>query len=178
MGILFPLLRRIEVSTLWSSIFLSCMCFANFFLLIYFTFCSLTHFPGHPLPQYFLHIPSLLIWAGGRPPGYLSNLALQLSVKLGTSSPNKARQYRPARRHIPQTGNSFWYSPCSSCLDTHEDQAAHLLHMCGEDQVQPLYVLWLSIQTLRSPRVQVQWLCFPVEFLSPSGPIILPLIFQ
>jgi hypothetical protein len=29
MGILFPLLRRIEVSTLWSSFFLSFICFAN-----------------------------------------------------------------------------------------------------------------------------------------------------
>jgi hypothetical protein len=29
MGILFPLLRRIEVSTLWSSFFLSFTCFAN-----------------------------------------------------------------------------------------------------------------------------------------------------
>jgi hypothetical protein len=29
MGILFPLLRRIEVSTLWSSFFLSFMCFAD-----------------------------------------------------------------------------------------------------------------------------------------------------
>jgi hypothetical protein len=29
MGILFPFLRRIKVSTLWSSFFLSFMCFAN-----------------------------------------------------------------------------------------------------------------------------------------------------
>ena len=29
MGILFPLLRRIKVSTLWSSFFLSFICFAN-----------------------------------------------------------------------------------------------------------------------------------------------------
>jgi hypothetical protein len=29
MAILFPLLRRTEVSTLWSSFFLSVMCFAN-----------------------------------------------------------------------------------------------------------------------------------------------------
>jgi hypothetical protein len=29
MGILFPLLRRIKVSMLWSSFFLSFMCFAN-----------------------------------------------------------------------------------------------------------------------------------------------------
>jgi hypothetical protein len=29
MGLLFPLLRRIEVSTLWSSFFMSFMCFAN-----------------------------------------------------------------------------------------------------------------------------------------------------
>jgi hypothetical protein len=32
MGILFLLLRRIEVSTLWSSSFLSFMCFANYIL--------------------------------------------------------------------------------------------------------------------------------------------------
>ena len=35
MGILFPLLRRIEVSTLWSSFFLSFMCFANYILGIF-----------------------------------------------------------------------------------------------------------------------------------------------
>jgi hypothetical protein len=29
MGILFPILRKNEVSTLWSSFFLSFMCFAN-----------------------------------------------------------------------------------------------------------------------------------------------------
>jgi hypothetical protein len=29
MGVLFPILRRNEVSTLWSSSFLSFMCFAN-----------------------------------------------------------------------------------------------------------------------------------------------------
>jgi hypothetical protein len=32
MGILFPILRRDEVSTPWSSFFLSFMCFANFIL--------------------------------------------------------------------------------------------------------------------------------------------------
>jgi hypothetical protein len=32
MGILFPIQRRNEVSILWSSFFLSFMCFANFFL--------------------------------------------------------------------------------------------------------------------------------------------------
>jgi hypothetical protein len=32
MGILFPLLRRNEVSTLWSSFFLSFMSFANYIL--------------------------------------------------------------------------------------------------------------------------------------------------
>jgi hypothetical protein len=34
MGILFPLLRRIQVSTLWYSFFLSFMCFANCILAI------------------------------------------------------------------------------------------------------------------------------------------------
>jgi hypothetical protein len=32
MGILFPILRRNEVSTFWSSFFLSFMCFSNCFL--------------------------------------------------------------------------------------------------------------------------------------------------
>jgi hypothetical protein len=35
MGIFLPLLRRIEVSTLWSSLFLSFMCFANCILGIF-----------------------------------------------------------------------------------------------------------------------------------------------
>jgi hypothetical protein len=34
MGILFPILRRSEISTLWSSFFLSFMCFANCILAI------------------------------------------------------------------------------------------------------------------------------------------------
>jgi hypothetical protein len=34
MGILFPILRRNEVSTLWSSLFLSFICFANYILCI------------------------------------------------------------------------------------------------------------------------------------------------
>jgi hypothetical protein len=32
MGILFPLLRRIKLSTLWSFFFLSFLCFANYIL--------------------------------------------------------------------------------------------------------------------------------------------------
>jgi hypothetical protein len=34
--------------------------------------------------------------------------------------------------HIPLTGNSFGDSPDLVVQDLHEDQAAYLLHMCGE----------------------------------------------
>jgi hypothetical protein len=42
MDILFPFLRRVEVSTLWSSFFLSFMCFANG-ILVTLSFWANTH---------------------------------------------------------------------------------------------------------------------------------------
>jgi hypothetical protein len=54
MGILFPILRRSKVSTLWSSFFLSFMCFANCILDI------LSFWPNiHLLVSYFSFEPTL-----------------------------------------------------------------------------------------------------------------------
>jgi hypothetical protein len=42
--------------------------------------------------------------------------------------PDKAAQLE---EQIPHIGNSFWDSPAPVVQDPHEDQTAHLLHMCG-----------------------------------------------
>jgi hypothetical protein len=55
MGILFPILRRNKVSTLWSSFFLSFMCFANFILGI------LSFWANIHLPLSASHVSSFVI---------------------------------------------------------------------------------------------------------------------
>jgi hypothetical protein len=55
MGILFPILRRIKVSTLWSSFFLSFMCFANCTLGI------LSFWPNNNLSWSAYHVCSFVI---------------------------------------------------------------------------------------------------------------------
>jgi hypothetical protein len=56
MCILFPLLRRIKVSTLWSSFFVSFMCFANCILGIP-SFWANIHLQ-------WVHIKCVLLWLG------------------------------------------------------------------------------------------------------------------
>jgi fucose permease len=55
MGILFRILRRNEVSTLWSSFFLSFMCFANCIL------CILRFWANSHLPVSAYHVCSFVI---------------------------------------------------------------------------------------------------------------------
>jgi hypothetical protein len=78
-----------------------------------------------------------------------SSLAHPISAR-----PEKAAQLEEL---IPWTSNSFWNTPilASFVQDPYEDQAAHMLHMCREVYVKPMYVLWLVIQTLKVLRVQV-----------------------
>ena len=90
--------------------------------------------------------------------------ALWVSPSSGTSSlceakahplalsPDKAAQLE---EHMTHTGNSFWDSPVPVVWDPYEDQPEHLLHMCREIYLQSMLVLWLVVQTLRAPRVQV-----------------------
>ena len=82
--------------------------------------------------------------------------------------PDKAAQLE---EHIPNTGNSFWDSFPQT--DPHEDQSAHLLHMCREAWVQSVHThtVRLVAQSPRCSSVKVSWLCLPVEFLSPRGPL-------
>jgi hypothetical protein len=55
MGILFPILRRLEVSTLWSAFFLSFMCFANYIL------SMLSFWANIHLPVSAYHVFSFLV---------------------------------------------------------------------------------------------------------------------
>lgn len=96
-----------------------------------------------------------------------SNLA-QVTAGLGTSSPIEARQNSPLRG----TGSTHWEQsegkPSLQVLgNPHEDQAVHLVHMCGvlrsracmlfvgvsvSEGPQALLVFWWSPYTLRVPQ--------------------------
>ena len=43
--------------------------------------------------------------------------------------------------------------------DPLQDDAPRL-HLCVETKVQPMYVLWVMVSSLRAPSVQVKWLCW------------------
>jgi hypothetical protein len=48
--------------------------------------------------------------------------------------------------------HSFRDQPAVVVHGLHEDQAVYLLHMCRGAWVQPVYVLWLMVQSLRAPK--------------------------
>jgi hypothetical protein len=49
----------------------------------------------------------------------------------------------------------FGIAPIPVVWDAHEDKAVHLLHMGWKAYVQPMYVLWMVVQNLRTIRVHV-----------------------
>jgi hypothetical protein len=65
-------------------------------------------------------------------PGYPPILAIQVSAGLGTPSPYEADKAVQSREHIPQIGNSFRDSPCSSCWGTHMKIELHICYICAE----------------------------------------------
>jgi hypothetical protein len=80
----------------------------SFFPSVYFIYFNLftlhtthCHPPGYPLSQSFPHPPLPFSSEGCEPPGYPSTLALQVSARLGVSSPTEGRQSIPARRTYP-----------------------------------------------------------------------------
>ena len=126
-------------------------------LILLFTYvasCSLPPFKSPP-PTFLPHPLSPSPLRGWPPLGYLLALEHQVSVGLGTSSSTEAKTRQPSQKiisHIQAT--ALGIAPAPVVQDTHENQAAHLLHMCGEAQVQPMYALWLVVQSLRAPRDQ------------------------
>jgi hypothetical protein len=94
---------------------------------------------------------------GGSPLGMSPTLALQVSVKLGTSSPTEAQ----LEDHISCIGNSFWDNPRSSCLGpTWRASCTSATHIQrGLDPARAL--LWLVVQSPKAPKVQVSWLWWP-----------------
>lgn len=99
--------------------------------------------PFHPLPS-----PPLGRWAHlpkYTPPWHFKSLKNQvLPFPLSPDMAAKLKAY------IPDTGNRCSIAPIPVVWNPHKDQAAHLLHMFGEAQVEPVHVL-LVVQTLRAP---------------------------
>lgn len=101
--------------------------------------------------------PFPFFWVGWEFPWVSSTLAYQISVRLGASSPTEARHRSPTTEHIPHTGHSFWDSPRSSCSEpTWRPSCTSTTYVQG-GLGSAVYTLWLVVQTLRSPRVQVTW---------------------
>jgi hypothetical protein len=105
------------------------------FLLIHFTSYSLSCSQSPPptiLP------PPLLLWTDYNTHTHThthtqSTPALQVSSRLGVSSPTEGRQGSPARTYPNiQATNSFGIDPAPIVQDLHEGQAAHLVHMSRE----------------------------------------------
>lgn len=91
------------------------LCF--YLITLYPAHCALA---SHPLTILPLHPRE---WG---PPGYPSTLTLQVSVRLGESSPSEASEAAQLEEHMPPSGNSFRDSPAPVVRDPHADQAARL----------------------------------------------------
>lgn len=99
-------------------------------LLIHFTFYLLSPFP---FPFF---------WAGWESPWVYSTLAYQISMRLGASSPTEARHSSPTTRTYSEPA---WRPSCTSTTYVQVGLGS------------AVYTLWLVVQTLRTPRVQVTW---------------------
>ena len=80
---------------------------------------------------FYKETPPLLLSAGGGPFGYPPTLALQVSERLGTSSPAEARKASQLVERVLQA-TAFGIAPIPVVQDPHEGQAANLLRMNGE----------------------------------------------
>jgi hypothetical protein len=99
-------------------------------------------------------------WSPHPHPEYLSTLEHQLSAGLGASFPTKARLGSPARRTYPIDRQQLsGKSPIQlSVQPTWRTSCIYATYAWGV-VVQFVYVLWLVVQSLRAPRIQVSWLC-------------------
>jgi hypothetical protein len=106
--------------------------------------------------------------------GYQPDLA-QIIVWLSTSYSTEARQSSPAKRKESK-GRQWSQSqpPLQLLRDLHEEQAANLLHMCGETRLSPsmLFCWWFHL--CEPPWTQESWLVCLVIFLIPQIPSIIP----
>lgn len=83
-------------------------------------------------------------------PGYPPTLVLQVSARLGASSPTEARLDSPVGEWIPQSGYSFRECLCSSCWGIHMETELHVYYIGAWGTLfQPTCVLWLVAQSLR-----------------------------
>jgi hypothetical protein len=159
----------------------------SFFFLIIFIFFFLFILPTCSLPPPPSLPPPLLFLAGEGLPEYTLHRHLRTSslykakARCFLSHWGQTRQLSKNISHIQATAFEITPIPTPNphlvVQDPDEGQATYLLHMSGEAWVQPMNVLWLVVQTLRAPRVQVSWpsmLVFLWSSFPHPGPITLP----
>jgi hypothetical protein len=88
-------------------------------------------------------------------------------TKFGAEMEGKTIQRLPQLRpdktahleeHIPNTGNSFWDSPLSSCSGPTLRPSCTSATLYAEALIQSIYVFLLVVQALKAPGVQFSWL--------------------
>lgn len=107
--------------------------------------------PPHPLPFPFSSEKASH--------GYLPALAYQTAVRLGASSPIKARRGSPVRGEGPKGRKKSQRQPLLLVLGIlHEDRATQSIHayswfacVDGLDQINQVHAPWLVVQSLSSP---------------------------
>jgi hypothetical protein len=122
--------------------------------------------------------PTILLWVGGDAAGYLLTLVLQVSVRLGVSSPTEARQGSPARTNHTQA-TAFGIAPLQ-LFGTHMKTKLNICYICEGRPRSSLCLIfgwWFSLWEPQGSRL-VDSVGLPVEFLSPLGAAILPSMLQ
>jgi len=120
-------------------------------LLIHFTSCSLPP-PIHPLPQSFPPTPYLPPFSSEQGAGQLAH---QVSMKQGASSPTEARQGSPARRTYPTYKQQLLGQPLLQLFRTHIKMKLHICSICA-GRLGPACVCSLVGGSVpRAPNVQV-----------------------
>ena len=102
------------------------------FLFFFFSFTLHPHSlppSSHLLPHTFPYLPSPSL-SGWELPGYPSTLALQVCARLGTSSPNEARQGSSARRTYPMCRQQLLGQPPFQLFRTLMKNKMHICYIC------------------------------------------------
>jgi hypothetical protein len=146
----------------------------SFFSFIHFTSRSLSPLSASTHSTY-PHLSSSS-WTSGGHLRYSLIMAHQVCVGHGISSPTEARQGSRVREIHSQTGNSFRDSPCSSIFGIHMKTDLHICYICvgglGPDCISCL--VRGSVSESPQGTKLVESIGLPVEFLTTSGPPILP----
>lgn len=151
--------------------------FINYFIyLLYIQIAASSLLSPNPLYIACPYSPSLHLWEGEGSFGYHPALAHQITAELGTSPPTEDKQCGPVIKTGSTGRQQILRNPQFQLLrDRHEDQTAHLLHICRGSKSSPCLLYGGQFCLWEPLWVQVNWfyLCsgrvpFPFGSLIPS----------